>query len=80
VPTINVRVAVFESRQSDKITGARFTIAYAPGRTAEISMMEMPALSGDVPFEDFRAELNRLCKAIRETSQSAENILMRARE
>jgi hypothetical protein len=79
VPTINVQVTVFESGQSDKLTGARFTIEYAPGRTAAISMMEMPALSSDVPFEDFRAELNRLCNALREASQSAENILMRAR-
>jgi hypothetical protein len=74
VPTISVRLTVLESRQSEKITGARFTIGYATGRNAEISMMEIPAVSGSHPFDDFRAELDQLGKALRDAAAAPGNM------
>lgn len=75
MPTINVRLAILEKRQSENVTGTGFTIEYANGKHAEISMMEMPAVSGSAPFEGFRAELDQLGKKIQDAAEFPENIL-----
>jgi hypothetical protein len=69
-----MHLAIRESRDSKNITGARFTIDYGTGRRAEISMMEIPTVSGAAPFDDLRAEFERLGKAIQDAAGSPDNI------
>ena len=73
--TIHLNLVNLEAASSEKVTGARFTIEYATGRRAEVSMMDMPPVSSSAPFADFRAELTQLSQAIQEAARSPENIL-----
>jgi hypothetical protein len=74
MPTIYLHLVDLDERQSENITGARFTIEYASGRRAEVSMLDMPPVSGSAPFDDFRAELDQLGRAIQGAARSPQNI------
>ena len=64
----------------DDVTGVEFSIEYAPGRQAEVSILDMPPVSGSAPFAEFRAELVRLAQAIEKMAQEPRGILWLPRD
>jgi hypothetical protein len=63
-----------ERSRGEDVTGLKFTIEYKAGQHAEVSILDMPPVSGSAPFDDLRADLALLGRAIQDAAQSPQNI------